>query len=191
MRPDAGDRASQAGVDGAMSVTGREEPGGTDAGLAVGGAKAATGTDPVVLELYQLAVEMADRVSARRGLANTFFLTLNTGLAALLGANNLRWYVAAAGIVFAGAWWWQLRSYRRLSAAKFEVINAIEPRLPLQLFSDEWRYLQRARSPGWPRFLSAFKGWLAGYHELGGSKRVVPLAFVAIYVAELIRQVTN
>ena len=68
-----------------MSVTGGEEPGGTDAGLAAGGVGAHAGTDPVVLELYQLAVEMADRVSARRGLANTFFLTLNTGLAALLG----------------------------------------------------------------------------------------------------------
>ena len=48
------------------------------------------------LELYKLAVEMADRVSARRALANTFFLTVNTGLAALLGGKSLRWYVAAA-----------------------------------------------------------------------------------------------
>ena len=111
-----------------------------------------------MLELYQLAVEMADRVSARRGLANTFFLTLNTGLAALLGANNLRWYVAAAGIVFAAAWWWQLRSYRRLSAAKFEVINAIEARLPLQLFSDEWRYLQRVKLAGVAAVPGCFRG---------------------------------
>ena len=29
-------------------------------------------------ELYKLAVEMADRVSARRSLANSFFLTINT-----------------------------------------------------------------------------------------------------------------
>jgi len=65
-------------------------------------------SDPVEPELYKLAVEMADRVSARRGLANTFFLTVNTGLAAL-------------------------QSYRKLNAAKFKVINAIEPRLPLQL----------------------------------------------------------
>ena len=151
-----------------MSVTGGEEPGATDAGVPAGGAEPGAGTDPVVLELYQLAVEMADRVSARRGLANTFFLTLNTGLAALLGANNLRWYVAAAGIVFAGAWWWQLRSYRRLSAAKFEVINAIEARLPLQLFSEEWRYLQRVSSPGWPRFLGAFRGVARGIPRVGG-----------------------
>jgi hypothetical protein len=85
--------------------------------------------------------------SARRALANTFFLTVNTGLAALLGGQDLRWYVAAAGIVFAFAWWWLLQSYRELNAAKFKVINAIEPRLPLQLFSDEWQHLQNTKAP--------------------------------------------
>jgi hypothetical protein len=156
-------------------------------------AKAASGaaTDPVVLELYQLAVEMADRVSARRGLANTFFLTVNTGLAALLGGKDLRWYVAVAGIVFAFAWWWQLRSYRRLSAAKFEVINSIEPRLPLQLYSDEWRCLQRDKAQRRSSPVLGFGAWLTGYHELGATERVVPLVFVAIYVAELIRQATS
>jgi hypothetical protein len=160
------------------------------AGAEVAQAASDGATDAVVLELYQLAVEMADRVSARRGLANTFFLTVNTGLAALLGGRDLRWYVAAAGIVFAWAWWWQLRSYRRLSAAKFEVINSIEPRLPVQLYSDEWRYLrrnaQRRRAS-----VRGFGGWLSGYHELGATERIVPLVFIGIYIAELIRQVTT
>jgi hypothetical protein len=93
-----------------------------------------TPSESVELELYKLAVEMADRISARRALANTFFLTVNTGLAALLGGSNLRWYVAAAGIVFALAWWWLLQSYGKLSSAKLQVINAIESRLPFQLF---------------------------------------------------------
>ena len=29
-------------------------------------------------EIYKIAVEMADRISARRGVANSFFLTINT-----------------------------------------------------------------------------------------------------------------
>jgi hypothetical protein len=147
--------------------------------------------DGVELELYKLAVEMADRISARRALANTFFLTVNTGLAALLGGSDLRWYVAAAGIVFALAWWWLLQSYRKLNHAKFQVINAIEPRLPLQLFSEEWRYLDGTRAPLklWPP--TSLWAWLEGYHELGTAERIVPLAFVAIYVAELIRQVAG
>jgi hypothetical protein len=143
------------------------------------------------LELYKLAVELADRISERRALANTFFLTVNTGLAALLGANNLRWYVAAAGIVFALAWWWLLQSYRKLSWAKFQVINAIEASLPLQIFSDEWRQLEsiRKRAKLWP--LADLWAWLNGYHELGTVERIVPLAFAAIYLAELIRQVAQ
>jgi len=34
----------------------------------------------LVMDQYKLYVEMADRVSARRSLANTFFLTLNTAI---------------------------------------------------------------------------------------------------------------
>jgi hypothetical protein len=146
--------------------------------------------ESVKLELYKLAVEMADRVSARRALANTFFLTVNTGLAALLGGNHLRWYVAAAGIVFAIAWWWLLQSYRRLSRAKFDVIMAIESGLPVQLFCDEWHQLERAKGPrrAWP--LRDLRAWVWGYHELGTIERVVPLAFAVIYIVELIRQAT-
>jgi hypothetical protein len=143
------------------------------------------------LELYKLAVEMADRISARRALANTFFLTVNTGLAALLGGSELRWYVAAAGIVFALAWWWLLQSYRQLSRAKFKVINAVEPKLPFQLFSQEWHALESTKAPRrlWPP--QSLLAWLRGYHELGTVERVVPLAFVGIYLAELIRQATS
>ncbi|GHI47573.1 RipA family octameric membrane protein [Streptomyces albidoflavus] len=39
---------------------------------------------PEVLELYKLAVEMADRVSARRGTANAFFLSVQTALVTLI-----------------------------------------------------------------------------------------------------------
>jgi hypothetical protein len=170
-----------------VSATPTDVTGGAAAGL--------TSSPPsrpeVELELYKLAVEMADRVSARRALANTFFLTINTGLAALLGGKDLRWYVAAAGIVFAIAWWWLLQSYRKLNRAKFEVINEIERRLPLGLFTAEWGRLESAKAPRrlWPP--SALRAWVRGYHELGTVERVVPVAFAAIYVAELIRQATT
>jgi hypothetical protein len=145
----------------------------------------------VELDLYKLAVEMADRISARRGLANTFFLTVNTGLAALLGGSSLRWYVPAAGIVFSITWWWLLQSYRRLSSAKFKVINAIEPDLPVQLFSEEWRHLEATKTPArlWPP--RKFWAWINSYHELGTVERIVPLAFACLYVGELIRQLSS
>ena len=93
--------------------------------------------------------------------------------------------------MFALAWWWLLQSYRRLNQAKFQVINSIESRLPLQPFSEEWRYLESTRVPLrlWPP--ANLWAWLEGYHELGTVERIVPLAFVAIYIAELIRQVAG
>jgi hypothetical protein len=80
---------------------------------------------------------MADRVSVRRGVANSFFLTVNTGLAALLGGEELRWYVAVAGIVLFVTWWALLKSYRDLNAAKFDVILAMEVSLPARVFGEE------------------------------------------------------
>lgn len=114
-----------------------------------------TGT---ILELYKTAVEMADRVSARRAGANTFFVTVITALAAIVGIvssarrpaphGNLPTFdafglvtTAVAGIVLSFVWWMLLRYYRRLSGAKWKVINELEARLPAQPFTEEWKYL--------------------------------------------------
>lgn len=141
------------------------------------------------IELYKLAVEMSDRISARRGVANSFFLTVNTGLAALLGSQNLRWYVAAAGIVLCITWWALLKSYRDLNAAKFAVILAMEEGLPARVFGGEWDRLRRD-----PVKLAlrrdAFRSWAGQYRELGRVERSVPWVFALIYIAEIIRQAT-
>jgi hypothetical protein len=126
------------------------------------------------LELYKLAVEMADRISARRGTANSFFLTVNTGLAALLGSTELRWYVAVAGVLCSLSWWALLKSYRDLNKAKFAVILAMEEQLPVRVYSGEKEHLATGR-----------------YWELGSIERFVPWTFVLIYVAELLRQLLS
>lgn len=117
-------------------------------------------TDPAIVDLYKMAVEMSDRVSARRASANTYFLTLHTGLAAFVGflssAPELgavprvddagAAVLSAAGVMLAVAWWLLLRSYRDLNAAKFKVINEIESEhLPIQIFLAEWKHLRTKR----------------------------------------------
>jgi hypothetical protein len=144
-------------------------------------ATAGAGLPEHYFELYQLAVEMADRVSARRGTANAFFLSINTALLAVVGSTDPRWSVAVAGIVFSGAWWLLLRSYRRLNAAKFSVILEMEQLLPKQVFSDEYRHYRNAAS---------LAGWTARYRELGEVERVVPVIFGFMYAVELVLQVT-
>jgi hypothetical protein len=129
------------------------------------------------LDLYKLAVEMADRVSARRTQANAFFLTLQSALVALLGNESFDNYaIAAAGIVLGAAWWLLLRSYRELNQAKFEVIVEMEAMLPVQIFGDEWKSLKRNSIPVWRQ----------RYAELGTVERIVPLICMLGYLAVLL-----
>jgi hypothetical protein len=141
---------------------------------------------PPTFELYKLLVEMADRISARRGTANGFFLTLHTGLAAFAGLAISRpvgplhadrfglTLTGAAGLILCAAWWLLLRSYRLLNTAKFEVINELEKRFEFQPFSREWEKLKQEDpvSKKKPR-----------YAELSVVERFVPVAFAAAYAA--------
>ncbi|MGX1153160.1 RipA family octameric membrane protein [Streptomyces albogriseolus] len=139
---------------------------------------------PDVLELYKLAVEMADRVSARRGSANAFFLSVQTALVSLIGfgmsgragpPGYVSVAVAMGGITLSLAWWLQLRTYRHLNSAKFRVINGVEERLPVRIFTDEWAALRGTPEPR----------RLRRYAELGASERIVPLVFALAHLVLL------
>jgi hypothetical protein len=143
------------------------------------------------LDLYKLTVEMADRISARRATANSFFLTLHAALVTLIGFVRPTQtdtkthqvdtfgvvYVAIGGLVLAATWWVLLRSFRDLNRAKFKVIGDMEARLPAEPFNDEWKYLKGDPVPWWRK----------RYAELGTVERFVPFVFAAIYVAAIIR----
>jgi nitrate/nitrite transporter NarK len=127
------------------------------------------------LELYKLAVEMADRVSARRATANAFFLTINTALLAFTSSNldDALWLMALAGIALSATWTVLLKSYRDLNAAKYQVIIEMEHNLDAKVFDDEWKRLKEKRT----------QGWLGRYAEFGAVERFVPLIFAALYAA--------
>jgi len=138
------------------------------------------------LELYRLAVEMADRVSARRGTANSFFLAVHaaviTAVAALLPdrAGTPQpldsTLITSAGMTLAATWWLSLRSYRHLNDAKFNVILQMESRLPVAIFGDEWQHLKK----------DAVVGWRKRYAELGKVERIVPIVFLVLYALSLV-----
>ena len=107
------------------------------------------------LEQYKLYVEMADRVSSRRMTANSFFVTINTALVALLGlavakdeTERLGWYfaVSAAGVLVSSLWYSLIRSYRDLNSAKFNVVHLVEQELPLKLYDAEWEMVGRGKN---------------------------------------------
>ena len=146
--------------------------------------------DPRVLDIYKLAVEMADRVSARRAVANAFFLTVNTTLIAVVGLSTpkpdstLRFIaVCAAGVSVSVCWLLLLRVYRRLNSAKFAVINKIEAdHLPIKPYTDEWSELipdGAASAKVRDRLGKMFR-------ELGNVERIVPVVFGALYIVLLV-----
>ncbi len=106
------------------------------------------------IEQYKIYLEMADRISARRQTANSYFLTLNTVLLSLvsyisLGTEQKKWYwlVAIVGIVLSYMWYRLIRSYKDLNTAKFKVIHEIEAKLPMAPYDAEWEAVGRGKAP--------------------------------------------
>jgi len=130
-----------------------------------------------LFEQYKLCVEMADRVSSRRMLANSFFLALHTAIvtafAVLLTQRVLFGFAGTlpfvAAIILCVVWWFVLRSYRQLNSGKFEVILALEQLLPSAPYDAEWDLLGR----GGKRRL---------YWTLTNVERWVPFSFGLLYL---------
>jgi len=150
---------------------------------------AETGDDVSVLfEQYKIAIEMADRISARRGTANGFYFTVSSALLATSETLGLS-IASIAGMALAGAWWLQLRSYRNLNAAKWAAIGSLEAHLPAHPFADEWSILKNdplehtiMRS----RWLGDALRPLSRYAELSIVEQVVPAIYLGLFVASLI-----
>ena len=132
-----------------------------------------------IMEQYKIYVEMADRISQRRGNTNTFFLTLNTGIVTAIGfvwehklARSAFWLSIPFGMLLVECfvWFYLLRSYRLLNAAKYEVVGSLEKRLPASPYwSAEWTALGKGKDSKkyWP--LSHIEGW-------------VPIFFASLYI---------
>ncbi|MGH4029558.1 RipA family octameric membrane protein [Actinomycetota bacterium Odt1-20B] len=111
-----------------------------------------------VFEQYKLCVELADRSSARRSVSNTFFLTANSVLVTVLAtaAPELRdgisvWLLLPGFVILLTmcvSWFVLVRSYRQLNKVKWQVIGALEERLPAYAYSRaEWGFLGEGRDP--------------------------------------------
>ena len=109
---------------------------------------------PHLLEQYKLYVEMADRISARRQTANSFFLSVNTAIIALIGYINFGsktkasfyWLVSLAGMILCFIWYRLVRSYKDLNTAKFKVVHEIEKELPVAPYDLEWEKVGKGKN---------------------------------------------
>lgn len=135
-----------------------------------------------LLEQYKLYVEMADRVSARRQTANSYFLSINTALLGFIGyatgkdAGDQLWLLGLVGVVLSYLWYRVIVSYRDLNSGKFKVVHEIEKRLPISPYDAEWEAMGRGKDPSL-------------YRPLTHVEKAVPLVFLALHAFVALRAV--
>jgi ABC-type transport system involved in multi-copper enzyme maturation permease subunit len=138
-----------------------------------------------LFEQYKLYVESADKISERRNLANSFFLTLNTLLLGAIGLFAERFLqspwilllvlpLLGAGLILCYAWGRIIQSYRQLNTGKFKVIEQMENLLPLRTYvKAEWNALGQGDDPDTYMPLTKLETW-------------VPWAFAILYIMMII-----
>jgi hypothetical protein len=128
-----------------------------------------------LLTQFRDYVASADQVSERRHKANQFFSTLNSVLLAATGflpnssgSSGPQLQVALAGILLCVIWYYTIIAHRNLNSAKFNVIQEIEQRLPLAVYSAEWDRFKAAQGGSKPMTFTSVES-------------AVPWLFASIY----------
>ena len=102
------------------------------------------------MEQYKLCLQSADNASGRRETSNRYLITLNVALLALYGlqsVGSVNLYllvpVALAGLMVSFLSLHIIGAYKKLNAAKFDVILKLEPYLPVAALGYEWELLSQ------------------------------------------------
>ena len=112
----------------------------------------------ILVEQYKLLVGTSESLVSRRQHVNTFFLSINSVLLATIGllirqqlahsvAGPLLVVFGMSGIILCFAWRRMILSYGQLNHGKFEIIQALECKLPARIFAAEWVALGRGKDP--------------------------------------------
>lgn len=125
-----------------------------------------------LIEQYKIYVEMADRISSRRFQTNRFYVTLLSGLLALLSlVVNINAFSSVLYVVFVAVgilgialcilWYVNIHSYRQLNSGKFQVIHEMEQHLPFPAYEREWEILREGKEGKKYRRLSKVEQYVA------------------------------
>lgn len=127
-------------------------------------------------EQYKLYLEMADRISARRMLANSFFLGVNTTLVTVFSTLASKFKIPTVWIIppfiavllLCFVWWRIVNSYRQLNSGKYAIVGEMEKYLPSKPYAAEWVILGKGKDPKLYRPLTHVENW-------------VPILFAILY----------
>ena len=102
---------------------------------------------------YRMFVETSEALVVRRQGVNTFFLSVNSAILAVVGLllrdgesadleSAMIVGLGLVGVALCGVWGRLIKSFGQLNTAKFAVILAIEKHLPARMFAAEWASLE-------------------------------------------------
>lgn len=137
------------------------------------------------LEQYKMYVSSAEKVSDRRSNLNTFYLSLATTIAGVIGylktnsMENIEFLIiglSISGILICIYWVNLLENYRKLNSGKFKVIHEIEKELPLNLYEYEWEKLGRGNDPKL-------------YKKLSNVEKVIPTIFGILFLLMVVIEI--
>jgi hypothetical protein len=142
-----------------------------------------------LLDQYKLYVEMADKISARRGQTNSFYISLLSGWLAFLSVGfNKNLFsesqdlvflsVASLGVVLCLLWYINIRAYKQLNSGKFKVIHEMEKHLPFPCYDMELDILNKTKKS-------------QGYLRLTNVEKYIPFALAIPYLGLLIYSIIS
>ncbi|WP_177746988.1 RipA family octameric membrane protein [Candidatus Avelusimicrobium fimicolum] len=116
-----------------------------------------------ILDIYKMFVNTTQHTSECRQRSNNFYILLNSGIVAY-NSQFHSLFIIVFGILINSVWLFKIQSYTNLNKAKFQVINKIEKKLPLQVFADEYTFLKKIK-----------------HKNLSYYERYIPIIFLIIY----------
>ena len=109
-----------------------------------------------LLAQYRMFVDTSEALVVRRQGVNTFFLSVNSIILTIAGLllrdgqsgdleSGALIGLGLGGVTLCVVWRSLIVSFKQLSKGKFDVIHALERRLPAQVFTAEWAALGYGR----------------------------------------------
>ena len=119
-----------------------------------------------LLEQYQLYVQSAENVSARRVQSSRYLLTLNAALVALYGFQSAGFgqsywalVVPVVGVPVSLLWYLIIKSHADLNRVKFDLIHEFERHLPAAMYRYEWQLAEDGKGKSY-RAVTAIEKWI-------------------------------
>lgn len=97
--------------------------------------------------IYISYTEQANELTTKRQTINSIYITINSALIGFIASSfgSVGIALSCIGFVTSFIWMMLLISYRKLSKAKFQVIESMEKNMEFKPYYEEWQHIKRQK----------------------------------------------